>query len=74
MSKLSPIKPDELIRVLEKLGFEKFRQSGSHVILKHPEGRWTTVPMHKGKDVAKGTLRKILKDAEITYEDFRKLL
>jgi len=74
MSKLSPIKSDELIRVLEKLGFEKIRQSGSHAIFKHPEGRWTTVPMHKGKDVAKGTLRKILKDVEITYEDFRKLL
>lgn len=67
MSKISPIKPDELIRVLEKLGFEKIRQSGSHAIFKHPEGRWTTVPVHKGKDVAKGTLRKILKDAEITY-------
>lgn len=74
MSKISPVKPDELIRVLEKLGFERLRQSGSHIIFKHPEGRWTTVPMHKEKDVAKGTLRKILKDAEITYEDLKKLL
>jgi predicted RNA binding protein YcfA (HicA-like mRNA interferase family) len=73
MSKISPVKPDELIRVLEKLGFEKIRQSGSHVIFKHADGRWTTVPVHKGKDVAIGTFRKILKDAEITYEDFRKL-
>jgi len=73
MSKISPVKPDELIRVLEKPGFEKIRQSGSHVIFKHADGRWTTVPVHKGKDVAIGTFRKILKDAEITYEDFRKL-
>lgn len=71
MSKLSPAKSREVIRVLEKLGFGKIRQSGSHAVFYHPDGRWTTVPIHKGKDVAKGTLRKILKDIGITYEDFK---
>ncbi|GAB5045972.1 type II toxin-antitoxin system HicA family toxin [Thermodesulfovibrio sp. TK110] len=74
MSKLTPIKPDELIRVIEKLGFKKIRQSGSHAVFFHSDGKWTTVPIHKGKDVAKGTLRKILKDLGISYEEFKKLL
>lgn len=74
MSKLSPVKPDELIKALQKLGFERIRQSGSHAIFYHNDGRWTTVPIHKGKDVAKGTLRKILKDIEISYEEFKELL
>ena len=37
------------------------------------DGRWTTVPIHKGKDIAKGTLRKILKDVNITYDEFHSL-
>lgn len=73
MSKLSPAKSGEIIRVLEKLGFKKIRQSGSHAVFNHTDGRWTTVPIHKGKDVAKGTLHKILKDADLSYEDFLKL-
>lgn len=73
MSKLNPIKPDKLIKTLEKLGFRKIRQSGSHVVLRHTDGRWTTVPLHKGKDVAKGTFAKILKDVGLSYEEFIKL-
>ena len=73
MSKLSPAKPEEIIRVLEKLGFKRIRQSGSHAVFYHPDGRWTTVPLHKGKDVAKGTLSKILKDIGLSYEEFLKL-
>jgi len=70
VSKLSPVKPDKLIKTLEKLGFNKIRQSGSHVVLRHPDGRWTTVPMHKGKDVARGTFAKILKDVGLSYGEF----
>jgi len=73
VSKLTPAKPEEVIKVLEKLGFRKVRQSGSHAIFYHSDGRWTTVPVHKGKDVAKGTLRKILRDVRITYEEFKSL-
>ena len=74
MSKLSPAKSDEVIKVLEKLGFKKIRQSGSHAVFYHTDGRWTTVPIHKGKDIAKGTLHKILKDAGLSNEEFRKIL
>jgi len=73
MSKLRPAKPMEVMRVLEKKGFKLVRQSGSHAVYRHPDGRWTTVPIHPGKDVAKGTLRKILKDAGITVEEFENL-
>ncbi|MCK4581411.1 MAG: type II toxin-antitoxin system HicA family toxin [Dehalococcoidia bacterium] len=57
MPKLRPAKPAEVIRVLEKMGFRLIRQSGSHAVYRHPDGRWTTVPVHTGKDVAKRTLR-----------------
>ncbi len=70
MPKLRPAKPDEVQRVLQRLGLQLIRQSGSHAVYRHPDGRWTTVPIHPGKDVAKGTLRKIIKDAGITVEQF----
>jgi len=73
MSKLRPAKPQEVQRILEKLGFQHIRQSGSHAVYRHPDGRWVTVPLHPGKDVAKGTLRKVIKDMGITVEEFESL-
>lgn len=67
--KLRPARPDDVVRVLGRLGFARIRQSGSHAVFHHPDGRWTTVPIHSG-DVAKGTLRRILKDAGITVDEF----
>jgi len=74
LPKLSPARPEEVVRVLEKLGFIRIRQSGSHAIYHHADGRWATVPMHKGRKLGKGILRKILKDAGLTVEDFIRLL
>ena len=73
MPKLRPAKPDEVTRVLEKLGFVRVHQSGSHAVYHHADGRWTTVPIHKGRDLGKGILRKILKDAKITVDEFERL-
>jgi len=73
VSKLTPVKPGDVIKILEKLGFKRIRQSGSHAVFYHPDGRWTTVPIHKGKDVAKGTLHKILKDVGLSYQEFKKI-
>jgi len=73
VSKLTPAKPEDVIKNLEKLGFKRIRQSSSHAIFYHPDGRWTTVPIHKGKDIAKGTLHKILKDVGLSYEEFKKI-
>ena len=74
MSKIRPLKSGEMIRALEKLGFQHIRQSGSHAVYRHPDGRWATVPIHKGKELAKGLVHKILKDAQLTWEDFEQHL
>jgi predicted RNA binding protein YcfA (HicA-like mRNA interferase family) len=60
----------EAIRALERLGFVKVRQRGSHVVLKKmPEGDFgCVVPMHR--ELAVGTLRGILKQARVGIEDF----
>jgi predicted RNA binding protein YcfA (HicA-like mRNA interferase family) len=42
-------------------------------VFHHSDGRWTTIPIHKGKDFAKGTLHKILKDTGSYYEEFIKM-
>ena len=73
MPKLRPAKPDEVKRVLEKLNFTCIRQTGSHMVFHHSDGRWTTVPVHKGKDLGKGILRKIIKDAGISVDEFERL-
>lgn len=49
MSKLPNLNGEELIKVLENIGFEKVRQKGSHVRLRHADGRATTVPIFKGR-------------------------
>jgi len=71
MPKLTRVSGEETIRALEKLGFVRVRQRGSHVVLKRetPEGAigWV-VPLHK--ELAIGTLRGILRQAQVTPEEF----
>lgn len=69
----SDIKPKQVIKVLERLGFKQYRKRGSHVRLKHPDGRWTQVAIHP-KPVPKETLVRILEQAEIDRQDFLKNL
>ena len=71
---LRPIPAKKVIKVLNKIGFEVVRQRGSHVILKHPDGRVTVVPVHSGEDIGRGLLSKIIKDTRMTREQFLKLL
>ncbi len=71
MPKLKRISGEEAIRRLEKLGFQRVRQRGSHVILKKQtsdEEIGCVVPLHK--ELAIGTLRGILKQARLTVEKF----
>ncbi len=70
MSRLTPLKPIEVIRILKHLGFESMRQRGSHIYFRHPDGRSTVVPFHKGEDLGKGILSAILKDIELSWEEF----
>jgi predicted RNA binding protein YcfA (HicA-like mRNA interferase family) len=51
------------------LGFVNVRQRGSHIQFRHADGRCTTVPMHKGRDIAPALLRKIAKDIGMTAEE-----
>lgn len=74
MSRLPTLRGREVVRALEDAGFRVVRQKGSHVRLKHPDGRTTTVPVHAGRDVGRGLLRKILRDAELRRDDFLDLL
>ena len=75
MSKLPLLSANEIIKILQKMGFQKLRQEGSHVFLQHPDGRTTVVPNHPGEDVDRGLLNKILKkDLRIDREDFLKYL
>ena len=60
----------QVLRVLREHGFAEVRQSGSHVVLKHPDGRTVTVPVHKGRDLGPGLLRRIIRDTGLTVSDF----
>jgi predicted RNA binding protein YcfA (HicA-like mRNA interferase family) len=74
-SELPVLKPRELIRALERIGFRLLRKSrGSHWQFEHPDGRRTTVPVHKGRDIGPGLLRKILRDIELDAEDLKQWL
>ena len=73
MPKLSPVRGKDLIGILEKLGFEKIHQKGSHVRMRHSDGRRTSIPLHSGEKVGIGLLRKILRDINLSPDEFRKL-
>jgi predicted RNA binding protein YcfA (HicA-like mRNA interferase family) len=64
------LKPREICRILESLGFVLVRQRGSHMQYRHPDGRGTTVPNHPGRDVSPVLLRQIIKDIGMTLDDF----
>lgn len=64
------LKPREVCRILEAMGFALVRQRGSHMQFRHPDGRGTTVPNHQGRDISPGLLRQIAKDIEMTLEEF----
>ena len=74
MSRLRAVESAELVRALEKAGFERTRQRGSHVRMRHPDGRVVTVPLHLGHVIGRGLLRKILRDSELSFDDVTKLL
>ena len=71
---LKPVSADKLIKILAKTGFKPIRQKGSHVILRHPDGRTTVIPMHPGEEVGRGLLMKILRDVGLTKEEYLTLI
>lgn len=74
MPPLPMLRAAQVIKALEKAGFQAVRQRGSHVRLRHADGRVVTVPVHVGTDLGRGLLRKILRDADLSPDEFLELL
>lgn len=64
----------ELIAALKLAGFTVARTKGSYHFLKHPDGRATVVPVHAGETIGPGLYNKILRDVDLTNEEFLRLI
>jgi predicted RNA binding protein YcfA (HicA-like mRNA interferase family) len=69
MSTFPSLNGIQLIKALRRLGFEIIRIKGSHHFLRHPDGRCTVVPVHRGESIGRGLLAQILRDCELTREE-----
>ena len=74
MSGLPILKTKDLVRILKRLGFQEMRQKGSHRFFMHSDGRTTIVSVHKNEDIGRGLLRQILREIEVSPDEFAKLL
>ena len=74
MTQFPTVKTKKLIKVLRKLDFQFVRQKGSHCFYRHYDERTTVIPIHSNEDIGRGLLLEILKDIEISPEEFLKLL
>jgi len=72
MSRLPVCSGQDAIRAFQKVGYQVDHQTGSHIILRHPQMRRLTVPNHR--ELAKGTLRALIREAGMTKEEFFSLL
>ncbi len=74
MSKLPVLSANELIKVLSKIGYQIDHQTGSHIILRNVNYpfRRLTIPNHK--EIAKGTLRAIIRQAGLSLEEFIQMI
>ena len=70
MSNLPSFDGRKLIKIIKKFGFEIVRVKGSHHFLKHSDGRATVIPVHGKESIGIGLFHKILKDCEISVEEF----
>lgn len=74
MPRLNPIPCKKMAKILNFLGFEKLRVKGSHQFYFNRDTRKTaTIPIHKNEDVSIGVLKEILRDIELSVEDYEKL-
>jgi predicted RNA binding protein YcfA (HicA-like mRNA interferase family) len=64
----------KVVKALERAGFTVMRISGSHHVMRHPDGRTVVIPVHAGRAIPKGTLRNVLAIIGMTAEELRKLL
>lgn len=71
MSKLPLVSAKQFEKFLLYLGFQIKRQKGSHVFYRHKDGRYTTLPHHGKQVLSRSLLRQILREIEMTAEDFK---
>lgn len=74
MTQLPSINGKELVAALKRAGFEVVRVKGSHHFIRHSDGRSTVVTVHTGEDIGPGLMAKILRDCEISRDQFQELL
>jgi len=74
MDKIKPLPASKVIKALEKIGFQQIRQKGSHLFMRHPDGRTTIITVHHGEKIGKGMIRKIINDAKITRDEWLNLI
>ncbi len=70
MTKLPVISAEKIEKVLLHFGFHKARQKGSHIFYRHPDGRTTTVPYHKGTVLPRPLIRKILREIKVDIDQY----
>ncbi|MFQ5981183.1 MAG: type II toxin-antitoxin system HicA family toxin [Candidatus Heimdallarchaeota archaeon] len=68
--KLRPLPYRRVAKRLREMGFQPIRQTGSHVMFEHADGRKTVVPKHPGEEIGRGLLRKIIKDVNVSVREF----
>jgi predicted RNA binding protein YcfA (HicA-like mRNA interferase family) len=72
VSQLPVCSGQQAIKAFARLGYQVDHQTGSHIILRHPNRRRLTVPDHR--ELAKGTLRSLIREAGVTKDQFVQLL
>ena len=72
--KLPRITGQGMCKIAAKTGFHQKRQKGSHSFWAHPDGRTTTIPIHPGKKLPRGMVRKIVKDMDMSVSEYLRYL
>ena len=70
MSRIPALRVREIVRAFERLGFQVTRQRGSHIRLRHPDGRFASVPDHGAREFRREFILDILRQAQIDTSDF----
>ena len=73
MTKIKSLSYKKIIKVLEKVGFQPIRQTGSHLFMKNPDGRTTIIPIHS-KEIKVEIINAILKEAKISRDEWIELI
>jgi len=74
MSTFPSITGSQLIKAIQRFGFDIVRTRGSHHFLRHPDGRSTVIPVHRGETIGRGLLAQILRDCELSRDELQEVL